>query len=431
MANNRKKVEKAAKKYPKLFIALGIIVAVIIIVLIVLYVLKIGPFKPKPDEGGGGELSAGTVTEVAEADLSIHFLELGNKSNGDSVLIKCGNTEVLIDAGSDTSSVTALKTYIDGYCTDGKLEYVISTHSDADHISAFFGSKSGSDYNGILYSYEVGTFIQFAKSGDDGNGKPLYTEKGNETLFKKYCDAVTYVESRGTAVYTAAQCYDQTDGAKRQYYLDENEKISINILYNYYYYNASKDENNYSVVTLLTQELESGNKNYLFTGDLEEDGESKLVDYYKNVPSAYATANNVLPQVVLYKAGHHGSKTSSTSKLMAAIKPENVAVCCCCGAPEYTVVNDNTFPTQQMIDNIAPYTDKIYVTSIATGLPEKDEKGNYVSKSYSGYESMNGNIVFYYKSGEEGGELKLYCSNNTTKLKDTEWFNQNRIWRDK
>ena len=36
---------------------------------------------------------------------------------------------------------------------------------------------------------------------------------------------------------------------------------------------------------------------------------------------------------------------------------------------------------------------------------------------------MNGNIVFYYKD-----ELKLYCSNNTTVLKDTVWFKENRVW---
>ena len=40
------------------------------------------------------------------------------------------------------------------------------------------------------------------------------------------------------------------------------------------------------------------------------------------------------------------------------------------------------------------------------------------------YTSMNGNIVFYTKDGT----LKLYCSNNSTVLKDTEWFKANRKW---
>ena len=36
---------------------------------------------------------------------------------------------------------------------------------------------------------------------------------------------------------------------------------------------------------------------------------------------------------------------------------------------------------------------------------------------------MNGNIVFYFDES-----LKLYCSDNNLKLKDTEWFKANRKW---
>ena len=355
---------------------------------------------------------SGDIDGVKTSDLSIHFLELGNKYSGDSVLIKCGNTEVLIDAGSKKGSSTTIKEYLAEYCTDNKLEYVITTHGDEDHISAMVGSKQGNSYDGILYSYEIGTLIKFD-----------ITTK-TTALYSEYLNAVSYAESQGTKVFTASQCYDEKDGAQRQYFLDSEQKVSINILYNYYYYNKSSDENNHSVVTLLTEELEEGRRNYLFTGDLEKDGESRMVDYYKNVPAKYKTDYNVLPEVDLYKAGHHGSKTSSTEKLLDVIKPKYVAVCCCCGAPEYTKTNDNTFPTQQMLDNVGKYTDKIYVTTIATGLPAKDKNGDYVSKSYEGFEAMNGTIVFYSSQGK----LKLYCSDNDTILKETEWFKENRVW---
>ena len=33
-------------------------------------------------------------------DLSIHFMELGNEYAGDSIYIKAGETDILIDAGS-------------------------------------------------------------------------------------------------------------------------------------------------------------------------------------------------------------------------------------------------------------------------------------------------------------------------------------------
>lgn len=331
-------------------------------------------------------IPAGELTEISDSYFSIHFLELGNIYTGDCTLIKCGDTEVLIDAGSRQSSATTIKSYVDQYCTDGKLEYVIATHAHQDHIAGFVGNADGSSRTGILYYYEVGTLIQFAGHNT------------TSTIYKNYVTAVEYAKDKGATVYDAKQCWYQTDGASRQYYLDEDKKLSINILYNYYYENTTADENDYSVCMLLTYDGGNGNtQNYLFTGDLEGDGEEYLVN------------NNKLPQVELFKGGHHGSKTSSTDKLLSVIKPKYVAVCCCTGATEYTTNNENTFPTQAFIDRISKYTDNVYCTTLC--IDYKNKK----------YQSMNGNIVFYMS-----GELKLWCSENDTKLKDTEWFKTNR-----
>ncbi|MDE7453870.1 MAG: MBL fold metallo-hydrolase [Clostridia bacterium] len=414
---NAKRAAKAAKKYPQLFAVIAVILVIIIVVFIVLYCMKLGPFKQdNSPEGANPEVTTGSEAEITNGDFSIHFLELGNKYAGDSVLIKCGNTEVLIDAGSRQASATAIKEYVDKYCTDGKLEYVIATHADQDHISGFVGNKNGNTRTGILYQYQIGTLIKF------DNVKP---DKEDGALYNNFLEACDYAKAQGADVYNASQCYDMTDdGAQRQYYLDDAQTLSINILYNYYYYNVDKnDENNHSVVTLLTQETESGNKYYMFSGDLEQEGESKLVDHYSNKDNS-KSEYDILPEVELYKAGHHGSKTSSTSKFLSVIKPKYVTVCCCAGSPEYTKTDANTFPTQQMINNVSRYTDKIYVTSVATGLPELNDKGEFVSQSFGGYESMNGTVVFYFADGE----LKLWCSNNYTLLKDTEWFKQHRTW---
>lgn len=51
-------------------------------------------------------------------------------------------------------------------------------------------------------------------------------------------------------------------------------------------------------------------KNFLFTGDLEEEGEQELVATYPNLP------------VDVLKAGHHGSKGSSSSEFLAHISPQ-------------------------------------------------------------------------------------------------------------
>ena len=74
---------------------------------------------------------------LVEGELQIHFLELGNKYTGDCTYIKAGETDILIDAGSKTSSIPTISEYLNQYVTDGKLEYVIVTHAHEDHYAGF------------------------------------------------------------------------------------------------------------------------------------------------------------------------------------------------------------------------------------------------------------------------------------------------------
>ena len=331
------------------------------------------------DSSGGGILE----TEA----LSIHFLELGNQYTGDCTLIDIGDTEILVDAGSRKNSATTIKKYVDKYCEDGVLEYVIATHADQDHIAAFVGNSGSPLRTGILYQYQVGTLIQFNKTN-----KSELTDKGNQTVYGEYLSAVEYAKGKGTAVYTALECWNNENGANRSYTLGDG--ITMNFLYQEFYENSTNDENDYSVCFLLTQ----GENNYLFTGDLEKKGEASLV------------ANNALPKCKLYKGGHHGSPTSSTDALLSIIQPEIVCVCCCAGSDEYTDTAANQFPSQAFIDRIAPYTDKVYVTTM-------------ISSDGSKGVSMNGNIVV---SCPDGKNVMVTGTNNSLILKDTEWFKANR-----
>ncbi len=380
----RKQVEKVAKKYPLItFIVVLILVAAVIggYFLHKKGIVNIPFFgeqeTSETDEPvGGGEV-------IVTDELSIHFLELGNGNTGDCTLIDIGDTEILIDAGSRKGSAKTIRKYIDQYCTDGTLEYVIATHADQDHIAAFVGESENSSRTGILYQYKVGTLVQFA-----------LTNKTTQ-IYKDYVSAVEYAKTQGTAVYTALECWNNANGASRSYALAND--ITMNFLYQKFYEEKTGDENDYSVCMLLTQ----GTNNYLFTGDLEKHGEASLVE------------SNSLPKCKLYKGGHHGSPTSSTDALLSVIKPEIVCVCCCAGSDEYTEEPANMFPSQAFVDRIAPYTQKVYVTTM-------------VADNANGYQSMNGNIVV----SSSGGEVSVNCSNNNTLLKDTEWFIKNRIMPD-
>lgn len=333
-------------------------------------------------------------------DFEVHFMELGNQYTGDCIYIRSGSTDILIDAGSRQNSADTIIEYVDNYVKDNTLEFVIATHADRDHIAA---------YEGIFEHYNVETIIDF----------PLTNKVGDKEtdILKTYYEYRDLEVENGAKHYSALECYEESaTGAQRVYQISDN--VEMEILYNYYYENSSSDENNYSVCLMFNQ----GDNHYLFTGDLEEDGELELINYY----DGSSEERYLLPHCVLYKAGHHGSKTSSTKELMARIEPEYVIVCCCAGTPEYTTIEENKFPTQTMIDNVAPYTDNVYIPSMLDKITGYNKNGEPNSWTVT---SMNGNIVFSVTNGE----VKLTFSNNDLKLKDTDWFKENRempdAWR--
>ncbi len=355
----------------------------------------------------GITLSEGIVYD----DFQIHFMTLGNDKAGDSVYIKAGDTDILIDAGSRSGSSNVTIPYMEKYVKDKKLEYVIATHGDQDHIDAF---------PNILKKFDAETIIT--------NNFTVKATGSYNKMLEAFNDQV---ENKGAKWYYAGDCYNNTNGAHRSYQL--SDKVTMNILYNKYYYEKgftsstapSGWENNYSVCTLFTYTNNGEVKNFLLTGDLEKEGEEALAEYYDG-----STAEKTLPKVDMFKAGHHGSKTSSNDCLLDIIQPKMCVVSCCCGTDEYTRNIDNQFPTQQFINRIAKWTDAVYVTTIYDSYEIlKDESTNKDYVHSTGFKEMNGNICVSVglKTDEttstKSVEIGLACSNNTIKLKDSEWMN--------
>ena len=312
---------------------------------------------------------------LVSGEFAVHFLELGNKYTGDCTYIKAGDVDILIDAGSRSSSVPVIAEYINQYVTDGKLEYVIVTHAHQDHYAGFAVT------NGSIFDlYECEVIIDFAMTNQTATDTNMYG---------RYLAERDAEIANGATHYTAADCRNGT------YEFALPNGVVMTILDSYYYYNEAPSENDYSVCTLFTY----GDHSYLFTGDLEEEGEEHLVEM------------NDLPEVTLYKAGHHGSKTSSSAALLEVIKPQHVCICCCAGSPEYTDTDANQFPTQAFIDRIAAYTDKVYVTSRCIDY----EAGTFAS--------MNGNItVVTDKNG-----VSIVCGSGDSRvLKEWAWFKEHR-----
>ncbi len=399
--NHNKAVKKLKKAPLGVVIALGVILIITIGVCFYLYKTENPAFMSLYYQITGQEEPSEPIE--AKGELSFHFIMLGNENAGDSIYVKAGDNDILIDAGSKKDSVDDIKNYVDQYVTDNKLEYVIVTHAHEDHYVGFTQAEGS-----IFDLYECETIIDFPMT----NQKTL-TDKGNKTQYGYYLDERQAEIDAGAKHYTALECYNNQNGGQRIYNLTNDGNIKLEILYQEYYEKKDNSgENNYSVCV----QFHHGDRKFIFTGDLEAEGEESLIE------------KNSLSQVAMYKAGHHGSNTSSSEEFLEVIKPQMVVVPCVAGSVEYTDNLDNTFPTQDFLDKIAQYTDKVYapytieIEQIAgADTPDDITDDNYENKGEP--IMLNGHIQVI-SDAEKG--VYVECSNNNTILKDTQWFKDYR-----
>lgn len=337
------------------------------------------------------EVQLATSVTPTDESVSVHFLELGNRYTGDCTYIKVGkDIDILIDCGSKATSISYVKDYLNQYVTDGVLEYVIITHAHEDHYAGFATSPKVDSIFDLFY---CNTIIYTNTSADR-------KEASQYKNFQRELDAskakVDGVETSPIKL-TSLECIEQD---KISWTIDETANFSMEILETKYYSTpAGKSKENENSVCVL---FKHNDKNFLFTGDLEKDGEQSLVGL------------NTLPKVDLYKAGHHGSKTSSSVTLLEQVMKTDgstiCCICCCAGSSEYTTTIKNQFPTLDFINRISQYTTYVYVTTMC--LDYKNSK----------FQSFNGNIAII-----SANTISVYCSNNTTLLKDSDWFKENRL----
>ncbi|MCQ2773106.1 MAG: MBL fold metallo-hydrolase, partial [Bacilli bacterium] len=155
----KKGIRKNAKKKP--LVALGLVVLLVAVTAAFAYLEKSGTTHVFHDAPADPVTFNGIVYD----DLQINFMELGNWYTGDSVYIKAGTVDILIDAGSRKNSAARIEEFIDAHSEDKVLDYVIATHAHEDHIAGF----SGTDKSGVFYKYQIGTIIDFAKT-DSNSG---------------------------------------------------------------------------------------------------------------------------------------------------------------------------------------------------------------------------------------------------------------------
>lgn len=322
--------KKLHKKNPKLLIAIVAIVVTAAIIVGALYLVKPEWFRrPMPESG----------------QLVVHYIDVGQ---GDCIYISFPDgTDMLIDCGSEkgrkeyeTSAISDLKELN----PDGKIDRVMATHSDTDHISYL---------DEVLSEFQVGNVYMpnirsnnLDKSVKIG-GRDVKVGDLDASKLKKFTDKDTIDTEKYTEFFIAALS-------------EPNCNITLNIGkyeikgrdYTFTFYCLSQEEWDNRNLKSATQInavspigiLEYAGRRLVFTGDSNNSNEKY---YYETYP--YVDCD-------VLKVAHHGSRTSSSEEFLQHIKCEYAVI---------SVGDGNSYkhPEQETLDRLkANYIQKIHRT---------------------------------------------------------------------
>lgn len=205
-------------------------------------------------------------------ELKVVFIDVGQ---GDSILVSQGSKQILIDGGKDGKLLLEkLGKHIPFW--DRKIEMVVESHPDADHIGGLIE---------VFGSYEVLSVIKTSAKSDSKTFEVL-----QEEISKEKSEIIEAV--RGQKIILS----DSALGEIIYPFGKIDEEI--------------KDTNSASVVFKLSY----GENDFLFTGDIPDEKEKEILEKGINVESE------------VLKVSHHGSKYSSTSDFLKAVSPEDAII---------------------------------------------------------------------------------------------------------
>lgn len=212
---------------------------------------------------------------VVEADsagrLTVSFLDVGQ---GDSIFIESpSGTQVLVDGGKGRTVLRELSRQMPWF--DRSIDVVIGTHPDEDHIGGLID---------VLERYKVATVILSSVLDEEGSDFRAFTR----ALEKEKEDGGEEI------VGLRGQVLDLGGGAYIEILFPDR-------------YLPDVETNTGSIVARLVY----GDTAFLLTGDAPDSIEKYLVQL-----DGKDLKSNVL------KAGHHGSRTSSTPLFVGFVSPE-------------------------------------------------------------------------------------------------------------
>jgi competence protein ComEC len=201
-------------------------------------------------------------------ELKVYFLDIGQ---GDAILISQGANQLLIDGGpSEQALMEKLGQFIPFW--DRKIEILIATHPDKDHIAGLMG---------VMKNYQVGTVIDSRVPKESKLSQEFERLVGQEKITKIAGEP----------------------GVK----INWPEGASLKILEA----KIVKDTNSGSIVA----RLDFGTNSFLFTGDIAENEEKELIA--KKPEELIAD---------FLKVAHHGSKYATSTEFLNSVQPKEAII---------------------------------------------------------------------------------------------------------
>ncbi len=249
-------------------------------------------------------------------NLAIHMIDV---DQGDSILISSGGRNLLIDGGSTSKKNVGKYRIIPflKYQGAGKLDAVVITHEDEDHISGILDIMDDMEMGGIRVKKLVLPEVAESSRGDNYH---LLEQRAKELGIP-----ILFINS----------------GEK--FSIGKADFVCLNPARNM----ISSGANEYSTVL----HLSCGEFTALFTGDVEGEGQEYLRDAIENNLPLYA-------DVDLLKVAHHGSQYTTDYEFLELVRPEIALISC-------GENNSYGHPHEDLLDRLKQAGSKVYRTDKA------------------------------------------------------------------
>lgn len=279
--------------------------------------------------------------------LNITFCDVGQ---GDATLLSLGQTQVLIDAGQNSKVLSCLEHNIPFW--DKKIEYLVLTHMDSDHIGGVPEVLKYYDVNFVFINPSNKKTSDFSILEQVLSGKTTSNTRLISTFYGQKIHIGNGLELTVLAPETnfpqvVAGFSSSTETTLLDVFSDKLPEKYV--------------ENGENSLSIALKAL-YGDVSVFLPGDLEKKGELAIIN------------SGLLENIVFIKAGHHGSKTSSSSKFIEVLQPEITVI-------SSGKNNAYNHPSPQVINTFTSFGVDIYQTMNSGEI-------NFVSDGTHIWESM-------------------------------------------